>query len=57
MNANIKTQFRVYLEPKTGAQGRPHYESKIFSSREDAERHAQELKEDGHEKFWRITVR
>lgn len=57
--------WKVYFQPKNGADGGPHYMQtdtfnggdREFCTREDAEKAAQECIDDGIGKFWDISVR
>ena len=53
----VTTQFRVYCEPKTGAEGGPHYIDEEFCTQVDAEACIQWMLEDGVGKYWKLSVR
>jgi hypothetical protein len=54
MNA---TTFRIYCEPKEGAQSGPHYVDEWLPSREAAEAYRQEMIEDGFGAYWKLSIR
>lgn len=56
-NREINPQFRVYCEPKNGAEGGPHYLEDEFYSQESAEAKIEEMLEDGTGKYWKLSVR
>jgi hypothetical protein len=62
ISANNETRYRIYCEPKTGADGLPHYahddyRELSFRTKESAQQHIDEMLNDGVGKFWELKIR